>query len=480
MEQIASILRERRSDGQPALIAETDTYSYARLWEAIDCAAAKLQEHGVRPGSKVVVALSNTPAFPVVLMALSQIGAVSIPLDPSMAEKERARIFAIAQPGFVAGFHGQQRVSPGAYLSRVHGAVHQEDVELEGASTILFTSGTTGSPKGVLLSGDALLGNARAVVDYLRLTADDRTLIFLPLFYSYPLSQMLTTWLAGGAVVLMKNLMFPAHAIKLIDRHAVTGFGGVPTSLSLLANLSKGPDRALRYVMNAGGLLPPPLARKLEAAFPGAAVFNNYGCTEIGPRATAVNYREHADRIGSIGRPISGVDLRLIRPDLSEAAPMETAEIVLSGPTMMKGYYRDPETTAACMSKWGFHTGDYAYADADGFLYFQGRRDDIFKCGGEKVSAREIEDVMLEHQGVLEVAVVAQPDALLGLVPIAYVVRAEEGGPTQDDLQMFCRRKLSLHKVPKRVQFIDKLDRTANGKIQKFRLPDAASNEAAV
>lgn len=477
MQQLASVLRERAADERPALIVDNDTYSYRRLWEAALAAAAAMRDAGVREGSKVVVSLSNAPAFPIVLMALSEIGAVSIPLNPSMPEKERARILAIAQPHFAAGFEGGRRVSPGVYLSAVSGAASAADPELEGVSTIIFTSGTTGSPKGVLLSAEGLLANAASVVNYLQLGPGDRTLVFLPLFYSYPMSQMLTTWMAEGTVVLMKNLLFPAHAIKMIDRHGVTGLGGVPTSLNLLASQPAGPRTRLRYVMSAGGPLAPVLVRKLGEAFPGAALFNNYGCTEIGPRATAVNYCEHPDRVGSIGRAIDGVTVRLIHADGSEAAPMETAEIVLSGPTLMKGYYRDAETTRARMSRWGFHTGDYAHADADGFLWFQGRRDDIFKCGGEKVSAREIEDVLLEHHGVLEAAVVAQVDEVLGQVPVAYVVRVEEGGPAREDLQLFCRRKLSFHKVPREVHFLEKLERTSSGKVQKFRLRTPARKE---
>lgn len=473
MQQLVSILRDRRSEDRPALIFEGESLSYRQVWESVLGVGDCLSREGVWANSKVVVALANSPALPIVMMALSEIGAVSIPLNPSMAEKERTRIVGIAQPDFVACFQGQKRLVPGVSVSRVSSRSGQPDPALEGVSTIVFTSGTTGNQKGVLLSADALLINAESVVEYLELGPDDRTLIFLPLHYSYALSQLLTTWMGGGAVVLMKHLLYPAQAMKLIDQHGVTGVGGVPTSLSILAAQSTGPKRSPRYVMSAGAPLPPMLVRKLNAVFPGAAIFNNYGCTEIGPRATAVNYAEHPDRIGSIGRPIARVGVKLIHADQSEAEPRETAEIVLSGPTLMKGYYRDPNSTASRMSRWGFHTGDYAYADEDGFLYYQGRADDIFKSGGEKVSAREIEDVILEHNGVLEVAVVAETHPVLGHVSVAYVVRVEAGGPTEEGLRLFCRRKLSSHKVPRIVRFMDKLERTANGKVQKFRLKAA-------
>ena len=148
----------------------------------------------------------------------------------------------------------------------------------------------------------------------------------------------------------------------------------------------------------------------------------------------------------------------------------ESGEIVLSGPSLMKGYYRDPETTASRMSRHGFHTGDYAYADAQGFLYYQGRRDDIFKSAGEKVSAREIEDVVLAHDRVAEAAVIAMPDPVLGTVPVVYVVRRPGTSCTDRELQTFCARHLSRHKIPRAVHFVDELHKTSSGKVQKYRL----------
>jgi acyl-CoA synthetase (AMP-forming)/AMP-acid ligase II len=427
----------------------------------------------------VAVSFSNSPALPIALMAVNALGAIAIPLDPALTAEEDARVREFSEPQFLLSREGPVAIASGISLTPVSAAHDADEAELEGVSTILFTSGTTGVPKGVLLTDDGLLTNARSVVDYLQLRPEDRTLIFLPLHYSYPLSQLLTTWLAGGTVVLMKNLRFPRTVMKTIDEQGITGIAGVPASLGLLLDHAASSPRTPRYIMNAGGPLSDDLARRIQATFPDAELFNNYGCTEVGPRATSISYAEHPDRIGSIGRAISRVGVRLIRPDLTEAEPMETAEIVLSGPTLMKGYYRDPETTARRTSRWGFHTGDFAYADRDGFLYFQGRNDDIFKSGGEKVSAREIEEVMLQYQGVREVAVVPETDPLLGTVPIAYVVASDTSPPASQDLQVFCRSRLSMHKVPRRILFLPRLERTATGKLQKFRLTDGSGRDGA-
>jgi acyl-coenzyme A synthetase/AMP-(fatty) acid ligase len=277
-------------------------------------------------------------------------------------------------------------------------------------------------------------------------------------------------------VVLMQNLRYPLQALTAIGAQKVTGFGGVPTSLNMLSNhgaVSSLKQRSLRYVLSAGGPLAPAVIERVQHAFPQAALFNNYGCTEIGPRATTVDFVAHPDKIGSIGRPIPGVNVSIVRPDLSFADVGETGEIVLSGPSLMAGYYRDPVMTRARMSAYGFHTGDHAYRDADGFLYFEGRTDDIFKSAGEKVSAKEIEDIVMEHEAVVEAAATSAPDPIAGAVPIVYVVLRSGTSCTERELRGFCARRLSNHKVPKVVHFVDELYKTDSGKIQKHRLKAA-------
>ena len=305
-------------------------------------------------------------------------------------------------------------------------------------------------PKGVMMTEEALLANARGVAQCLGLSDADTSLVFLPLYYSYTLSQVLSTLVAGGSLVLLRNLFFPQQVFSAIAEHRVTGFGGVPTSLNILAT-HRAPSAvsvdSLRYILSAGGPLSPAVIDRVRTAFPGAALFNNYGCTEIGPRATAVDYASTPDRSDRWSTHSRGLGHdRAARWSTADVG--ESGEIVLSGPSLMKGYYRDPETTASRMSRHGFHTGDYAYADVEGYPHYQGRRDDIFKSAGEKVSAREIEDVVLAHDGVAEAAVIAMPDPVLGTVPVVYVVRRPETSCTDRELQTFCARHLSKHKIP--------------------------------
>jgi acyl-CoA synthetase (AMP-forming)/AMP-acid ligase II len=400
-----------------------------------------------------------------------------VPLNPNLTPDEQQRIDAIARPDFVISDHAGIELLPGTYLHPTGVAPYWDD-QLKDVAAIIFTSGTTGTPKGVMMTEEALVANARSVAGYLDLTEADRTLVFLPVYYTYTLSQILSTWLAGGSIVLMRNLRYPVQALAAIANWQVTGFGGVPTSLSLLTGHAGEPGinhPSLRYVLSAGGPLGPTLIDRIQRVFPQASLFNNYGCTEIGPRATAISYRAHPEKTGSIGRAISGVTVTVVRPDLSVADPEETGEIVLSGASVMKGYYRDEATTLGRMSPHGFHTGDYGYVDRDGYLYFEGRLDDIFKSAGEKVSAREIEDVLLSHEAVAEAAVVPSPDPTLGAVPVAYAVLRPGRSCTERELRAFCAQRLSRHKVPRVVHFVEELHKTSTGKVQKHRLREAYS-----
>lgn len=473
------LLRTPDTDASaPALLWEQTTYSRGEVVDAVTALAERLGRAGIGPRTKVLAALPNSPAFLFSLLAVNQCGGVFLPLSPGLTADERQRIDAIARPDFLLGEQGAFELLPGAALTPASGPRWDDDADLEGIAAIIFTSGTTGSPKGVMMTEAALRANARAVATNLALSDADRTLLFLPLHYTYALSQVLSTWMAGGSILLLRNLFFPQLAFDAIAHGGVTGFGGVPASLTILtdhAERASGDRGALRYVLSAGGPLRQALAARVQQAFPGVAVVNNYGCTEIGPRATMVDYGVHPGKMGSIGCAIPGVEVCVVRPDDTLADPGEVGEIALRGPSLMRGYYRAPEATAARMSARGFHTGDYASADADGFLFYEGRRDDIFKSAGEKISAQEIEEVVLQHVAVAEAAVVPIADPRVGAVPVAYIVLRPGASCTERELQTFCGGRLSLRKVPRAVHFVDALGKTASGKVQKYRLRELAS-----
>jgi acyl-coenzyme A synthetase/AMP-(fatty) acid ligase len=465
---LTDLLRRHGEPEAPAIIFEGVLYTRRRLLAQVAEAAAALRIAGVSRGSKTILALPNGPEFVVSLLAVNECGGVVIPLNPALPGEERQRIERCARAEFVIGRAAGTALFPGVGVSR--SAQRTAATGLHDVAAIIFTSGTTGAPKGVMLSEAALLINASAVAAYLRLSPVDRSLVFLPLSYAYALSQVLSSLTAGAGVVLLRDLRYPALAFQAMKEHRVTGFGGVPTSLAILARHQRTAGvrvDSLRYMLSAGGPLSSDLLHTLLESFPGVAVFNNYGCTEIGPRATALDCLAHPQKIGSIGRAIPGVRATILDADGSVAGPGETGEIALSGPSLMKGYYDDPVTTSARMSRHGFLTGDYGYIDEEGFLYYQGRQDDIFKSAGEKVSASEVEDVVLAHQDIAEAAVVSQPDAMFGAVPVAYVVLQPGTSCTDRDIQAFCASRLARHKVPRAVYFVGELRKTGSGKVQK-------------
>ena len=306
---LTDLLQRRDDRNGPALIFEGSTWSPGELARQAKDLAERLNSAGIGRGCKVLVALPNSPAFLLLLLAVSECGAVFIPVNPGLTTEERMRVDEIARPDVVIADKGSLELLPGTYLSEAPWPAYDDD-DVSDLSAIIFTSGTTGAPKGVMMTEAALLANARAVAQYLALSEVDRSLVFLPLHYTYTLSQVLSTLVAGGSIVLLRNLFFPQLAFTAIAEHRVTGFGGVPTSLNILANhaaASTGRLASLRYVLSAGGPLPPSVIHRIQATFPEAALFNNYGCTEIGPRATAINYTSSPGKIGSIGRAIPGV-----------------------------------------------------------------------------------------------------------------------------------------------------------------------------
>ena len=271
---LIDLLRRRLDRTGPALVFEGSTFAPSELVQQAAHLANLLKAAGVGRGSKVLVALPNCPAFLLLLLAVNECGAVFIPVSPGLAADERGRIDAIARPDVVITDRGTVELLPGTFLSRTSWTPYGDE-DVSGLAAIIFTSGTTGTPKGVMMTEEALLANARGVAQCLGLSDADTSLVFLPLYYSYTLSQVLSTLVAGGSLVLLRNLFFPQLVFSAIAEHRVTGFGGVPTSLNILATHrapSAGSVDSLRYILSAGGPLSPAVIDRVRAAFPGAAL----------------------------------------------------------------------------------------------------------------------------------------------------------------------------------------------------------------
>ncbi|MBM3310032.1 MAG: acyl--CoA ligase [Candidatus Aminicenantes bacterium] len=348
-------------------------------------------------------------------------------------------------------------------------------VRPENIAQIIYTSGTTGSPKGVMLRHANLVANTSSVVDYLKLTENDRVMAVLPFFYSYGNSVLLTHVAVGGSLVVNQNFLYPTVILDEMREYEVTGFSGVPSTFALLLNrtaVHKYQFPKLRYLTQAGAAMSPKLAGELRRAFPAAAIFIMYGQTEASARLSYLPPEDLDRKMGSIGRAIPGVTLKLLDPEGQPVPDGQVGEIVAAGDNIMAGYWEQKEETEQVLRPEGLWTGDLARRDQEGYFYIVGRKSEMIKSGSHRIAPQEIEEILLEHEAVQEAAVVGVEDEMLGEAVKACVVLKPGASSSSKELMLHCRRNLSAFKVPHRVVFMAELPKTATGKIKKAELMD--------
>ena len=339
--------------------------------------------------------------------------------------------------------------------------------DVDGAA-IIYTSGSTGRPKGAVLRHASIVANTESIVTYLELGHDDRMLVVLPFFYVYGQSLLTTHVAVGGRLIIENRFLFPSSALDTLEREGATGFAGVPSTFAILLHKTNFAHRAmpsLRYVTQAGGPMSPSLTRRLIEALPEKKIFVMYGATEASARLAYLPPDALATHVGSIGRAIPGVELRVLRKDGSEAAVDEVGEIVARGANIMEGYWGDPEETARVLDANGYHTGDLARRDREGYFWIVGRERSMIKSGAHRISPKEIEEQILEHPDLIEAAVVGVPDELLGEAIAAYVVVRPGTRVDVRDIEMFARERLPAYKVPRDIILRDELPKSSTGKV---------------
>lgn len=495
-----------------AIIEPARTATYEELNRLANRFAHLFCANGVTPGDRVVIALENSVDMVAAYLGAMKAGAVAVPLAPgprndrlphavadcsprvAVIDAATARVFAVAGTAFD---FAQAMEVPASPAPRVFVAgnslapaldecadtspgVPVSDTDL---AAIIYTSGSTGEPRGVMLSHRNFVANARSIVSYLELTAGDRVMAVLPFSYVYGLSLLHTHLAVGGSVVIDNRFTFPNVVLDAMQQHRVTGFAGVPSSFALLLHRSKLGEVALpdlRYVTQAGGGMPAARIEEWLHRGPKAAFYVMYGATEAGARLSYLPPSRLRDKLGSIGRPIPGVEIVVVNDQGEAAAPNDVGELVARGENISRGYWNRPDETAERFGPRGYRTGDLGYADDDGFLYLVGRQHDMIKVGAHRVGAKEIEDVLHEHPAVHEAAVVGAPHELLGEVPIAFV--AVHGAPLDPQLlRAFCATRLAAYKVPARVDVLTELPKlSAVGKIDKRKLRDRANQRVEV
>lgn len=472
-----------------------DSLSYGDLARRAESLASHLREAGLKSGDRVALLFESGPDYALSCHGAWLAGAAVLGLNAAARADELARVLAHAECGFliIDGAHPEAAglataVGPavriiardaarlGARATELSDAVESRvratlpALDPSALASLIYTSGTTGSPKAVMLSHGNLAANAAAIIEYLELGGTDSMVCVLPFHYSYGASVLNTHLMVGARLTVEPNLVFPHRVVEAMVQDRSTGFAGVPSTFALLASrvaLERYDLSSLRYVTQAGGGMSPTLTDRVRAMFPAARLFIMYGQTEASARLTWLPPERLDDKRGSVGQPLRGVALQIRDEGGRIVSPGESGEIWVRGPNVMLGYWKDPETTARTLVDGWLRTGDHGHVDAEGFLFIDGRRNDIIKVGAHRVHPQDIEHAIEELPGVAEVAVVAEDDPVLGQVVKACIVRSPDAEVTADAVKAHCRSRLAAYKIPKTVEFVPSLPRTASGKLRR-------------
>jgi long-chain acyl-CoA synthetase len=486
----APLENARRHTARTALRVEDASLSYGTLDDLTARMAGLLRRRGVRAGDRVGIMLPNVPHFPVVYYGALRAGAVVVPVNVLLTRREVAFHLGDAQASVVFAWHEFAEaaeagaaeagvdcviVRPGELVAQVAKHEPARDIAERNPSdtaVILYTSGTTGTPKGAELTHANLTRNVEVVRELFRLDERSVTLGVLPLFHSFGQTCGLNATLAAGGSVSLLPRFDAGKALATIERDRVTVFKGVPTMYSALLNH---PDRdrfdtsSLRLCVSGGAPLPVERLRDFEAAF-GCPVIEGYGLSETSPVAS-FNHPDRVRKAGSIGTPVADVEMKLLGKNGADPAPGEVGEIAIRGHNVMKGYWRRPEATAEVISPDGwFRTGDLARVDEDGYFFIVDRKKDMIIRGGYNVYPREIEEILYANPSVAEVAVVAVPHETHGEEVKAFIALRPGVESSPEQIIAYCKEHLAAYKYPRLVEFRSELPKTATGKILKREL----------
>ena len=347
-----------------------------------------------------------------------------------------------------------------------------------GLATLIYTSGSTGEPKGVMSTHNNMISAARSIIQYIDNEPDDVILDVLPLSFDYGLYQVIMAFMFGGTVVLEKSFTYLHSVLQRIGQEKVTGFPIVPTIVAMLLkrqDVSQYDFSSLRYITNTGAALPVGHIQRLRELLPQTAIYSMFGLTEC-KRVSYMPPSQLDQRPASVGTAMPNCEVRVVDETGQEVPPGQTGELVIRGANVMQGYWNDPELTTKAYQSGQYPadrillSGDYFYQDNDGFLYFLGRKDDMIKSKGERISPKEIENTLHAMEDIAEVAVIGVPDELIGQVIQAFIVRAPESDLSEQAVLKYCSETMESYMVPKCVQFLPELPKTPNGKIDKKQL----------
>jgi long-chain acyl-CoA synthetase len=472
---------------QRALRFEGGQLTYAELDQATARVVGLLRERGVLPGDRVGIMLPNVPEFALAYYGVLRAGGVVVPMNVLLKRREVAFYLNDSEAKLVLAWHElAEEVQPGAaaagaecllvapaefgrLLSMVEPVSAVSARAADDTAVILYTSGTTGKPKGAQLTHSNLAINADLSKQLFSLAPDDVILGALPLFHAFGQTCGLNAAVSAAASLALIQRFDPREVLEVIERHSVTVFEGVPTMYAALLHhpaRERFDPRTLRLCVSGGAALPVELLRGFERAF-GCVILEGYGLSETSPVA-CFNHPNRERKPGSIGTPIEGVEMRLVDDDRRQAAPGAVGEIAIRGHNVMKGYWKRPEATAEAIDADGwFYSGDLARIDEDGRYFIVDRKKELIIRGGYNVYPREIEEVLYEHPAVREAAVIGIPHPELGEEVGAAVALKDGDEVDAEELKAYVKGLVAAYKYPRHVWIVDELPKTATGKILK-------------
>jgi long-chain acyl-CoA synthetase len=482
------IKRSRRFfPNKPAIIFGDQVYSYALLDETVSRLGNALRGLSVGRGDRVALYLPNGPEFVIAYLAAVRIGAIAVSINAMFKREEVQHILTdsgakvlftlsdllvyvphddLVDLQHVIVCQGECEGHPALAELIAQGAAEltPADMGRDDPAVILYTSGTTATPKGAVLSHGNITSNTYSVVHHSRLAADDRLLLFLPLFHVFGQNHVMNSCFTAGATLVLHRRFEAERVLTSIQQHRVTCFFGVPTVFVYLLNMDTAPWdlSSLRYYFTAAATMPPEIALRWQEAT-GLLAHEGYGMTECSPCAS-YNH-DFRPKLGSIGEPIENVEMKVVDEAGNELPPGEWGEIVIRGPGVMLGYWNKPAATAEAIRDGWLHSGDIGTTDDEGYFYVVDRLKDMINAAGFKVYPAEVENVIYRHTAVQEVAVYGRPHAIKGEQVIADIVFKAGASATPQELIAFVRQHLAVYKAPSEINIVQELPKNATGKI---------------
>src|SRR5438309_5857841 len=488
MMNVSETILSRGANSAAAVLHKDTVMTYAELREKVAGLASGLLARGHTKGDRIGIFSENSPFFVKAYLGIIRAGMAAVPFPTELAAETFAKMVSEAgvKEVFVSNRFLKQVRSwaeeigvallpesgeedlmgdPGLPLPQMNGS--------RDLASLMFTSGSTGLPKGVMVTHRNIECNSRDIIAYMGLSPDDKVMVVLPFHYCFGLSLLHTHLMAGGSVVLNNEFkLFPEAMLQEMQRKECTGFAGVPSTYQILLRNSRFRQMSfprLRWFQQAGGRLPNPCIQEILRSFPQVSYFLMYGQTEATARLSYLPPVRLADKLGSIGQGLLSTKLEVLKADGSPVAPEsdETGEIVAAGDNITLGYWNDAVETSKFFRNGRLYTGDIARVDADGFIFIVEREREMIKSGGNRVGAKEVEEVIAEIPEIIEVAVVGTADEQLGEAITAFVVLSPGSKIVPKDVKVHCHRRLPAFKTPAEVIFLDRMPHSSSGKILK-------------